>query len=222
VKIHMQSLRVNEIFKSIQGEGVRTGIPMLFIRLTGCNLRCSWCDTDYSFDRGDEMTIQELIEVARRSKLDWVCLTGGEPLLQDNANELIETLLNENFVQIFTNGTISLSKLLYRCEHNHARGELVFCVDIKLPSSKMFGRRYEIIRHNLKLLNSFDEIKFVIRDEQDFLTAEELVLHMHSVCPIIFTPEGGVEGKWLTEKVIARGLKDVRVMPQLHKLFQVK
>ncbi len=202
-------MKVNEMFKSIQGEGPYMGIPMFFVRLTGCNLRCQWCDTQYAFYEGEEMSVEEILERVKDSGVEWVCVTGGEPLLQKEVYALIDALLRDGYrVLVETNGSISIEEL--PTEEN-----LVISLDIKTPSSKM---EKAMLFENLKYLGPRDYVKFVIKDDEDFEYALAVIEKYGIEREIVFQPVGGTDLKWLAEKVLDEGL-NVRVLPQLHKII---
>ncbi|EDY36454.1 radical SAM domain protein, putative [Aciduliprofundum boonei T469] len=202
-------MKVNEIFTSIQGEGIYIGVSMFFVRLTGCNLRCEWCDTEYAFYEGEEMSIDSIIKKVEESGMKWVCITGGEPLLQEEVYKLIDILLRKDYkILLETNGSILIDKL--PTEEN-----LVISLDIKTPSSKMErAMRFE----NLNYLGPKDFVKFVIMDENDFEYAKKIIEKYEIDKEIIFQPVGGTNLKWLAEKVVEEKL-NVRVLPQLHKII---
>ncbi|HPJ40454.1 MAG TPA: radical SAM protein [Spirochaetota bacterium] len=154
----MKSLVVNEIFRSIQGESLYAGFPSLFIRLTGCNLNCTYCDTQYAKDAGKEMTYDEILEIVTNSSpFHHITMTGGEPLLQEHAAGLLELLKEKRYlVQVETNGSISLENVP-SCVRK--------IVDVKTPSS---GEEGSFLMENLKFIEKGDEIKFVISDQDDY------------------------------------------------------
>ncbi len=197
------------MFTSIQGEGIYIGVPMFFVRLTRCNLRCEWCDTEYAFYEGEEMSIDSIVKKVEESGMKWVCITGGEPLLQEEVYKLIDILLRKDYkILLETNGSILIDKL--PTEEN-----LVISLDIKTPSSKMERTmRFE----NLNYLGPKDFVKFVIMDEGDFEYAKKIIEKYEIDKEIIFQPVGGTNLKWLAEKVVEEKL-NVRVLPQLHKII---
>ena len=158
------SLLVNEIFYSIQGESTRAGCPCVFVRLTGCNLRCRWCDTEYAFNEGRAMTVTEVHERVRGYKCDLVELTGGEPLLQAAVYPLIEALLATNVtVMIETSGASDISALDPR---------VIRIMDLKCPGS---GESARNLWSNLGHLTAQDEIKFVVSDRADYEWARNVI-----------------------------------------------
>ncbi len=202
-------MKVNEMFTSIQGEGVYIGIPMFFIRFTGCNLRCEWCDTQYAFYEGEEMSIGEIVKKVEESGMEWVCLTGGEPLLQEDIYQLVDILLRKGYkVLVETNGSLPVEKL-------PTEEDLVISLDIKTPSSKM---EKAMLFENLEYLGPRDFVKFVIADEKDFEYAKKIIEKYEIEQEIVFQPVWGTELKWLAERVIQENL-NVRVLPQLHKII---
>jgi len=156
-------LRVNEIFKSIQGESSYAGIPCVFVRLTGCNLRCSYCDTTYAYDEGAEMSACEILKTIKGYGCKNVCVTGGEPLLQSSVNKLIN-LLNKNRYKIFveTGGSINIDML---------PKAVTRIMDIKCPDS---GMEKEMNWDNIDRLKSSDEVKFIISSKKDYEWAKRI------------------------------------------------
>ncbi|MDP8011610.1 MAG: 7-carboxy-7-deazaguanine synthase QueE [Thermoplasmata archaeon] len=202
-------MKVNEIFFSIQGEGIYIGVPMAFVRFTGCNLRCKWCDTKYAWDEGKEMTMDEIIENVKDFPTKWVCLTGGEPLLQKDIYKLIDKFLSLEYkIIVETNGSISIENI--PCEEN-----VIVDLDIKTPSSGM--SQFNDFS-NLELLGTKDYVKFVIEDDVDYNYMKDILKSYEFNCDIILQPEGNKNLKDLAEKVLKDGL-NVRVLPQLHKII---
>ncbi len=201
-------MKVNEMFKSLQGEGIYIGIPMFFVRFTGCNLRCAWCDTKYAFYEGVEMSVDEVADKVEKSGLTWVCLTGGEPLIQKDIYKLIYRLMDHNQILIETNGSILIDQI-------PTEESVHISLDIKTPSSKMHqAMRFE----NLDYLGPGDFIKFVILDEEDFQYAKRIVEEYSINGDVVFQPVWGTDIRWLAERVIEENL-NVRVLPQLHKII---
>ena len=201
-------MRICEIFHSIQGEGLMMGVPTTFVRTVGCNLRCEWCDTQYSMDGGEEMSLDAIME--RIGDVKHVCVTGGEPMLQPEMPELLRRLVSAGKqVVLETNGSVDLSDV--------PRDPLMLIsMDIKCPSSGMTDR---MLYSNLSLLSRKDQLKFIVRDDEDFDFALE-VLKMYPVdTNVIFGPVGGtVKLEWLVERVLGSGV-DARVLPQPHKII---
>ncbi len=201
-------MRICEIFNSIQGEGLTMGAPTVFVRAVGCNLRCSWCDTGYSFEGGTEMSVDEIVD--RTGDCFRVCLTGGEPLLQADSPELIRRLVSDGKqVVLETNGSVDLSVV-------PDDPLVMISMDIKCPSSGMTGR---MLMSNIPLLKPKDQLKFIIKNGNDLDFAVDFVRNNRISCPIIFGPVGGTDRlEWLVERVLKEGL-DIRVLPQLHKMI---
>ncbi len=205
-------MKVNEIFFSLQGEGREIGRPTVFIRLTGCNLRCSWCDTEYAFYEGKETDVADIITEVEKYGIKRVCITGGEPLLQrDEVFKLVRALLAREYeISIETNGSLPIDGI---------PDDVLVSMDWKTPSS---GESDKMLESNLRYLKEKDQLKFVIADEEDYRYAKEFLSkhgHEHEPeCEIIFQPVGGTDIKWLAEKVLEEGL-DMRVLPQLHKII---
>ncbi|MGI6472192.1 MAG: 7-carboxy-7-deazaguanine synthase QueE [Candidatus Methanomethylophilaceae archaeon] len=199
-------MRITETFTSLQGEGLKMGVPTYFIRTAGCNLDCSWCDTKYAFGEGTERDIRDLV---RECNVSHVCVTGGEPMLQDELPELIGLLLSEGkHIVLETNGSVDISNL-------PKDGNLMISMDVKCPSSGMSDRT---ILSNLRNLTMKDQLKFIIEDNGDFEYAVETLKKHSPETNVIFSPVGGMNLKPLAEEVLSRGL-DVRVLPQLHKII---
>jgi 7-carboxy-7-deazaguanine synthase len=158
-------LKVNEIFYSIQGESSYAGLPCVFVRLTGCNLRCSYCDASYAYEEGKDLEIGEIIDRVKSYRCRLVEITGGEPLIQKDTPHLIYALLEKGLeVLLETNGSLDISLVDGRCTK---------IVDIKCPSS---GEDKKNDLGNLKRLSVKDEIKFVIGSREDYLYAQNICL----------------------------------------------
>lgn len=203
-------LNVNEIFFSIQGESSYAGRPCAFVRLTACNLRCSYCDTEYAFYEGTERTIAEIVADVVEFRCDLVEITGGEPLLQTPVHDLIRALLElGKTVLIETGGALDVSAV-------DPRAILIY--DIKCPGSGMADRnRWE----NIDLLKAIDEVKFVIGSRDDYLWSKKKIVEYRLTerHQVLFSPVwGDLKPGQLAEWILADGL-NVRVQIQLHKLF---
>ncbi len=203
-------LCINEIFHSIQGEGTRAGVPCVFIRLTGCHLRCRWCDTAYAFTDGDWMSLDEIQARVQHYGCGTVEVTGGEPLLQPGVYPLMTKLADEfETVLLETSGALSIAEVDPR---------VVRIVDVKCPGS---GEAERNCWPNLDLLTPRDELKFVLADRGDYDWARDVVRRYDLLrrCPVIFAPVHGVLAPadlaaWVLEDRLA-----VRVGLQLHKLL---
>ena len=205
----LRKLLITEIFHSIQGEGLLMGIPMIFIRTNGCNLRCKWCDSTYTFTGGKEIPLQELVDTASGAGEEWICLTGGEPLLQREAPEFVRAVTRAGKkVLIETSGSLPVDE--YTKIENVA-----IDMDVKTPSS---GEEKSLRLGNIELLRKSDYIKFVIADENDYAFATDFLSKHHLRCEAVFQPAWGTDIKWLAESVLKQGL-NVRVLPQLHKII---
>jgi len=207
-------IRVNEIFYSIQGESTFAGLRCIFIRLGGCNIGCSWCDTKYAFNEWTEMTVGEVLSAIKMWNCKLVEVTGGEPLLQRSSITLMEELvLNGYKVLLETSGILSIANV---------PEEVTIIMDLKCPSSGVSERnRYE----NIKLLKGDDEIKFVIADRVDYEWAKEKVKEIRDVgcsSKILFSPvKGKMEIKQLAKWILDDNLA-VRLQLQLHKYIGIK
>jgi len=202
-------MKINEIFYSIQGEGKWTGLPNVFIRTTGCNLRCSYCDTKYAYNEGKELTINKIINKIEKYQCKNICITGGEPLIQNEISNLLEELFDKKYnVCIETNG----SKLIDKIPNND---NLIISLDIKCPSSKM-NKKNQF--KNLKFLKKKDQLKFVINDKEDYEYAKKIVQEYKPPCIIFFQPVWKTDTKKLAEWIINDNLK-VKLGIQLHKII---
>lgn len=202
-------LKINEIFKSIQGESTYAGLPCTFVRLAGCNLRCTYCDTNYAYYEGRELSDEEIIKKIDEYGVKLVEFTGGEPLLQEETPKLLKTLLDMDYnVLIETNGSICIGCLDKR---------LNLIMDYKTPKSGMSERMRP---KNFEFLKPTDQIKFVLMDESDYLWARD-VINENKLAEkfenILMSPVyGELLPKDLVRWVLNDGLR-VRVQLQLHK-----
>ncbi len=204
-------MKVCEIFASIQGESSLVGIPMIFTRLSGCNLRCSYCDTTYAFENGKDYTVSDVIKAIKRYNFKYVEITGGEPLLQHEIYDLMDELLKNYNVVLETNGSLSLEKV------NPA---VKIIMDVKTPGSGMSDYNY---LENLQFLKETDEVKFVITDKNDYEWAKQFIKE-HSIKgrEILFSPAFGLlDAKELAQWILEDSL-DVRLNIQLHKYISVR
>lgn len=205
------ALVVNEIFYSIQGESLYAGLPCVFLRLTGCNLRCVYCDTRYAYAEGATMEIPDIMDRVADYRCRLVEITGGEPLHQQDTPLLIQTLLARGYtVLLETNGTYDISRLDYRC---------VKIVDIKCPGS---GENQKNRLDNLKHLSWNDQVKFVIGDREDYIFAKDIVKLIPAEFPkghILFSPvHEKIAAQTLAEWILQDHLS-VRLHLQLHKIL---
>jgi 7-carboxy-7-deazaguanine synthase len=204
------TLRVNEIFYSIQGESTYAGWPCVFVRLTGCNLRCSYCDTKYAYDEGEEETIPAILEAVQRFRCALVEVTGGEPLVQGETPRLIEALAAQGHkVLLETNGSLDIGTVTNEC---------IKIVDVKCPTS---GMSHANNLDNLGRLSAHDEVKFVIGDREDFDFAKKVIEQGGNngleANPIHFAPVSGkIEPRELAQWILDDHLR-VHLQVQLHR-----
>ena len=202
------SLKVNEIYYSIQGESTHVGRPCIFIRLTYCNLRCTYCDTEYAFYEGKDIEIPEIMATIKQWNCNLVEVTGGEPLFQDECIDLLNELTNQNYeVLLETGGSLSISDV---------PTEIVRIVDFKCPSSGMEKKNLWAIVNDLQ---PHDEVKFVIGDREDFDWAKEMLnkYSLNEKCSILFSPTFGKIDPSLIVEWILEGDIPVRMQLQMHK-----
>jgi len=204
------SLRINEIFFSLQGETSRVGLPTVFVRLTGCPLRCNYCDTTYAFSGGQTMTLDAILSEVARHGAHYVTVTGGEPLAQKNCLPLLRALCDAGYdVSLETSGALDVSGVDAR---------VAKVLDLKTPAS---GEMEKNLWSNLEHLNAHDEIKFVLCDEADYQWAKQ-VLEEHRLaqrCAVLFSPaQGQITPKDIAERIL-RDRLPVRLQVQLHKLL---
>ena len=204
-------LTVNEIFHSIQGESTYVGEPCVFVRLTACDLRCSWCDTPYAFYEGRKMSIDDIVAEVQRYRCSTVEITGGEPLLQKDVYPLMHRLLADGKrVLIETGGHRSIEQI---------PAEVVRIVDVKCPGS---GEAARMDWNNLSHLNGRDQVKFVIKDRADYEYARDVVIRERlneRVEAVLFSPVHGVlDARLLAEWMLADGTP-ARLQLQAHKFI---
>ena len=202
------SLRINEIYFSIQGESTHMGRPCIFIRLTYCNLRCTYCDTEYAFYDGNDMEISEILDKIKKWNCNLVEVTGGEPLFQNECTDLLIELTNTGYeVLLETGGSLAISNI---------PKEVKKIVDFKCPSSGMEKKNLWSI---VKDLESHDEVKFVIGDREDFDWAKEKILHykLENKCVVLMSPTfDEIEPQQIVEWILAENMP-VRMQIQMHK-----
>lgn len=203
-----QSLRITEIFYSLQGETNTVGMPTVFIRLTGCPLRCSYCDTTYAFSGGKKLTLQEIVAQVQQYKTRHVTVTGGEPLAQSACNALMVRLIDAGFkVSLETSGALDVSGVDPR---------VVKVVDLKTPSSGEMARN---LYQNIQYLTDRDQVKFVIADDADYQwSKQQFAEHeLTGRCEVLFSPVmGQMSPAELADRILADQLP-VRFQIQLHK-----
>jgi 7-carboxy-7-deazaguanine synthase len=204
------ALRLTEIFFSLQGEASRAGLPTVFVRLTGCPLRCTWCDTTYSFTGGEPATVESVLAEVAKYPARQVCVTGGEPLAQKECLPLLSALCDAGYdVSLETSGALDIAGINPRVAR---------IMDLKAPDSgECVKNRWE----NLALLNPRDEIKIVIASRGDYEWARDLLRErkLDALCPVLLSPaQGLVDPTALADWILADGL-NVRFQLQLHKLL---
>lgn len=206
----MSRLRITEIFYSLQGESITVGVPTVFVRLTGCPLRCGYCDTTYAFQGGQWFELEEILSQVAKLNCQTICVTGGEPLAQKACLELLSQLCDAGYhVSLETSGSIDVASVDERVSK---------VMDLKTPSS---GEMKKNLYSNIGVLNRHDQVKFVISDRNDFDWASEQ-LHKYdlaSCCEVLFSPVfSELEPTQLADWVLEAHL-NVRMQVQLHKLL---
>ncbi|MFT3792989.1 MAG: 7-carboxy-7-deazaguanine synthase QueE [Rudaea sp.] len=203
-------LRITEIFHSLQGESRTVGWPTVFVRLTGCPLRCVWCDTEYAFHGGEWREIGDIVEEVKKYKTRHVCVTGGEPLAQKRCLELLRRLCDEGFeVSLETSGALDVAQVDPRVSR---------VVDVKAPGS---GESARNLPGNLDVLNAHDQIKFVLADRADYDWALAMLdeRDLASRCEVLFSPVAGKLAPRDLADWILSDSRQVRMQVQLHKLL---
>lgn len=203
-------LRVNEVFHSIQGESTRVGLPTVFVRLTGCPLRCAWCDSEYAFSGGESLSVDEVLARVAQFGCRQVCVTGGEPLAQKDSLALLQALCSAGYdVSLETSGALDVAAVDARVSR---------IMDIKAPGSGESGKnRWE----NLRALGAHDEIKCVLASREDYEWAKAVLAerHLTDICPVLFSPvQGQLDPAQLAEWIL-RDRLPVRFQLQLHKIL---
>ena len=203
-------LRVTEIFYSLQGEARTAGFPTVFIRLTGCPLRCQYCDTEYAFSGGEWMHIDTIFSEVKKYNTSYITVTGGEPLAQPNCNSLLTKLCDEKFdVSLETSGAILLKGVDNRVSK---------VMDLKTPASNECDKN---LWENLKWIDSKDQIKFVICDEQDYVWCKQQISkhNLQNKCEILLSPSSQQLSPEQLADWILRDQLPVRFQMQLHKVL---
>jgi 7-carboxy-7-deazaguanine synthase len=204
----MSELIINEIFHSIQGESTRVGLPCVFVRLTYCNLRCTWCDTAYAFEEGRAMSVEEILRVVNAYACPLVEVTGGEPLMQEGVHGLLTALCDGGYETLLeTGGSLDIGRVDPRVRR---------IVDFKCPGSGMVKKN---LWKNVDCLRSTDEVKFVISDREDFDWAAERIreFDLNRRSTVLLSPVFGVLdplqlANWMLEEKM-----NARLQLQLHK-----
>ena len=201
-------LKINEIFHSIQGESTYAGRRCVFVRLTYCNLRCTYCDTEYAFNEGTDISIETIIDEIKQYDCKLVEVTGGEPLMQDESLELMKSLCDLNFeVMLETGGSLPIEDVDERVK---------IIMDLKTPSSGMMKKN---LYENIKFIKKNDEIKFVIGSREDYEWTKEIIkkYKLNDKCPILFSVVfGQLKPVTLSEWILEDKL-DVIYQLQMHK-----
>ena len=202
------TLNITEIFYSLQGEAKEVGIPTVFIRLTGCPLRCNYCDTAYAFKGNNPLSIQHILDEVAQYNAQYVCVTGGEPMAQSNCLKLLDSLIDSGYnVSMETSGSIDITPV---------NSKVSIVMDIKTPSStEEHQNRYE----NLPILKSKDQLKFVIASRSDFDWCTEILDNHEVESEILFSPvyeslKPAELADWILEQKL-----NVRLQVQLHKIL---
>ena len=206
----MTSLRIFEIFHSLQGESSRVGLPTVFVRLTGCPLRCGYCDTEYAFHGGSTQTLEQILREVAQYQAQYVCVTGGEPLAQKTCHELLKALCDAGYsVSLETSGAMDISQVDDRVS---------VIMDIKTPGS---GEESKNLWTNIPYLKAKDEVKFVLADRTDYDWAKQILekYQLTEKSPVLFSPvyktlPPADLAKWVLEDHLP-----VRMQLQLHKIL---
>ena len=205
----MKSLIVNEIFYSIQGESLSIGIPTIFIRLTGCPLRCSYCDTEYAFTEGKKMSFDEIITSIKKYNCKNITITGGEPLSQKNTLLFLDKISSLYEVSLETSNALSIKDV---------KKDITIILDIKTPESNESDKN---IIDNYKYLKKTDQIKFVVCTLEDYHWAKDYIFNnnLHEICNILISPSyGEISLKKLANQMLLDDLP-ARLQVQLHKII---
>ena len=202
------NLKINEIYFSVQGESSYSGLPCIFVRLTYCNLRCTYCDSEYSFYEGKKMKIVDILKEIKKYSCNLVEVTGGEPLLQKNCINLLNELVKNKYdVLLETSGSLSISDV---------PNKVINIIDFKCPSSKMDSKN---MWDNINYLKKNDEIKFVIGNRIDYEWTKQKIeeFKLNKICDILISPVyGEIEPKEIVKWILEDNLK-VRFQIQMHK-----
>ena len=201
-------LKINEIYYSIQGESSYTGLPCIFIRLTYCNLRCSYCDSEYTFYEGRDMTVNEILNDIKKYDCNLVEVTGGEPLVQKGCIDLLKELVNLNYkILLETSGSLTIKNV---------PKEVTNIIDFKCPSSKMEKKN---LWDNIDYIKPSDEVKFIIENREDYEWSKNIIkkFNLTEKCNILLSPSyRKIEPKKITKWILSDNL-NVRFQIQLHK-----
>ena len=211
-------LYLDDIFVSIQGESTDSGLPCVFVRLFGCNVKCSYCDQPQKACNRKRVSVNNLLNQIRRFKVPYVCITGGEPLIQQDVYSLIYELLSEDYkVSIETNGCVPIEPCGYKRSYKYV-------MDVKCPSSGVSDKN---VLSNLANLLPHDEVKFVIANEEDYKFAKRILRSYPTSAKVLFSPMFDKKGKpVISQQLVDWLIKDkfyyARVSVQIHKFLEVK
>jgi len=185
------------------------GIPSIFLRVSGCNLRCTYCDTTYAYEKGNKMSIQEILGEVKKFPCSQICITGGEPLLQKDTPQLIDYLLRKKYtVCLETNGSRNIKRF-------GGKKSLLISLDIKCPSS---GSHEYMNMRNICYLSKKDQLKFIIKNKKDYEYAKKILTRYNPACPVFFQPVWGTNPQKLASWILHDRLT-VRLSLQLHKII---
>lgn len=202
-------MKITEIYYSLQGEGSLVGTPSIFLRTSGCNLRCSYCDTTYAYTDGKTMSIQEILDDIKRFSCSSVCITGGEPLIQKDLPQLIHHLLQKKYtICLETNGSKNIKTFI-------GKKSLMISLDIKCPSS---GSQKHMNLKNISYLSKKDQLKFIIGNKKDYDYAKKILKTYKPKCIVFFQPVWGINPKHLASWILKDGIR-VRLSLQIHKII---
>lgn len=201
-------VKINEIFKSIQGETTFQGLPSIFIRITGCNLRCNWCDTKYAYYDGVDYSVDEILKIVEKYHCKYIVITGGEPLIQKETPVLVEHLIKGGYkVLVETNGSMDISVL---------HPDTFKIVDIKCPGS---GMTEKMLWQNIGYLSPHDEVKFVVADYNDYHWIKSIItsFKLPDICTVLISPAYGLLDPIILAEWIINDNLPVRLQLQIHK-----
>lgn len=205
-----KQLKISEIFYSLQGESTFVGLPTVFVRLTGCPLRCSWCDTEYAFSGGKWIDIDDIVEQVKSYGTPYVCVTGGEPLSQKRCIKLLDKLTENGFnVSLETSGALSLANV---------NDKVTIIMDLKAPGS---GEESKNLYENINYIDSKDQIKFVIKDRVDYHWTQNIINRYNLIdkCEVLLSPVAGEINPTDLATWILDDKMLVRFQLQLHKIL---
>ena len=206
--LKMVNLNINEIFYSLQGEAREVGLPTVFVRLTGCPLRCTYCDTEYAFKGNNPLTIDEILTEVKKYNTRYVCVTGGEPLAQINCHVLLDALIKDDYkVSLETSGSIDITDV---------NPSVSIVMDVKTPSS---GESKQNKYDNIDKLETKDQLKFVIGSKEDFDWSVDILNKYPTLAGVLFSPVfDEITPTQLADWILDKQL-NVRMQVQMHKLL---